>query len=154
MRKSIAKITLTQTEQTELQALISKGKHSVRKVKRGRILLESHQGKKPEAIASEVGVSVATVYNVHNRYVKGSLAQALSEKPRSGQPRKVTPQVEANVTQIACSAAPEGRSRWTVNLINERLITMGYELVDESVRLILKKVNSNPGLKSSGALGQ
>lgn len=152
MKKLIAKITLTQSEQTELQALVSKGKHSVRKVKRGRILLASHQGKKPEAIAIEIGVSVATVYNIHKRYVTDGLAQALSEKPRSGQPRKVTPQVEANVTQIACSAAPEGRTRWTVSLINERLVTLGYELVDESVRLILKKANSNPGSRSNGVL--
>lgn len=145
MRKSIATVKLSSIEQAALKALVSKGKHSVRKVKRGRILLESFAGKKPEMIAQEVGVSVATVYNIHKRYEQQGLQAALAEKPRSGQPRKVTPAVEAAVTQIACSDAPEGRTRWTIRLINERLVSLGYELEDESVRLILKKVNLNPG---------
>ncbi len=143
-------VKLSSEQQAELKALVSKGKHSVRKVKRGRILLESFAGKKPEEIAQEVGVSLATVYNIHKRYEQQGLQAALAEKPRSGQPRKVTPAVEAAVTQIACSAAPEGRSRWTIRLINERLVSLGYELEDESVRLILKKVSSNPGSKSNG----
>lgn len=150
MRKTIARVQLSSVEQAELKALVSKGKHSVRKVKRGRILLESFAGKKPEVIAREVGVSLATVYNIHKRYEQQGLQAALAEKPRSGQPRKVTPAVEAAVTQIACSAAPEGRTRWTIRLINERLVSLGYELEDESVRLILKKVSSNPGSKSNG----
>ncbi|MDO1451624.1 helix-turn-helix domain-containing protein [Rhodocytophaga aerolata] len=150
MRKTIATVQLSSVEQAKLKALVSKGKHSVRKVKRGRILLESFAGKKPEVIAQEVGVSLATVYNIHKRYEQQGLQAALAEKPRSGQPRKVTPAVEAAVTQIACSAAPEGRSRWTIRLINERLVSLGYELEDESVRLILKKVSSNPGSKSNG----
>lgn len=145
MRKTIARIELSFEQQAELKALINKGKHSVRKVKRARILLESFAGKKPEVIAQQVGVSLATVYNIHKRYEQQGMQAALAEKPRSGQPRKVTPQVEATVTQIACSAAPQGRTRWTVRLINEKLITLGYELEDESVRLILKKVNSSPG---------
>lgn len=139
MRKTIVTVKLSSVEQAALKALVSKGKHSVRRVKRGRVLLESFAGKKPEVIAQEAGVSVATVYNIHKRYEQQGLQAALAEKPRSGQPRKVTPAVEAAVTQIACSAAPEGRARWTVRLINEKLITLGYELEDESVRLILKK---------------
>jgi transposase len=150
MRKTMVTVKLSSEQQAELKALVSKGKHSVRKVKRGRILLESFAGKKPEEIAQEVGVSLATVYNIHKRYEQQGLQAALAEKPRSGQPRKVTPAVEAAVTQIACSAAPEGRSRWTIRLINERLVSLGYELEDESVRLILKKVSSNPGSKSNG----
>ena len=93
---------------------------------------------------------MATVYNVHGRYMKDKL-MALQEKPRPGQPRKVTPQVEAAVTRIACSPAPEGRSRWSVSLLNERIVELGYQVHDESVRQILKKANLNPGSKSSGA---
>jgi len=150
MRKTIARVQLSSVEQAELKALVSKGKHSVRKVKRARILLESFAGKKPEVIAQEVGVSVATVYNIHKRYEQQGLQAALAEKPRSGQPRKVTPAVEAAVTQIACSAAPEGRTRWTIRLINERLVSLGYELEDESVRLVLKKANLSHGSRKGG----
>jgi transposase len=130
--------------------LLSKGKHSVRKLKRAQILLQLHRGKQAAVIAEAVGVSLATVYNVHGRYLEDKLA-ALQEKPRPGQPRKVTPELEAAVTRIACSPAPEGRSRWTVSLLNERIVELGYEVHDESVRQILKKASSSPGSKSSGA---
>jgi putative transposase len=150
MSKRKDKIELSETESEELQNILSKGKHSVRKVKRAQILLKLHQGKLAQDIAEAIGVCLATVYNVHDRYIAGKLA-ALEEQPRPGQPRKVTPEVEAAVTHIACSEAPEGKSRWTVSLINERIVQLGYKLNDESVRLILKKVSSNPGSESSGA---
>jgi transposase len=152
MKKELAKVVLSQQEQNELEQLLRKGKHSVRKVKRARVLLELAKGEKPAQVALLAGVSQATVYNLHNRYLAGKLAAALEEKPRSGQPRKVTQRVEAQVSRIACSQAPEGRSRWTVNLINKQLVELGYQVDDESVRLVLKKVNSNPGKKGSGAL--
>ena len=63
----------------------------------------------------------------------------------SGQPRKVTQQLEAHITQIACSEAPDGRTRWTVALINERLVQLDIHIDDESVRLALKKVDSSCG---------
>ncbi len=75
--------------------------------------------KKVPDIAQEAEVSEATVYNVYHRYKPSKLDEALEERPRSGQPRKVTPRLEAEVTRIACSAAPEGRSRWTVDLIHQ-----------------------------------
>jgi transposase len=117
---------------------VSKGKHPVRKVKRAQILLKLHEAQSPKAIAEAVGVSLATIYNIHDRYLAGKLT-ALDEKARTGQPRKVTPQVEAAVTHVACSQAPEGKARWTVSLINERIVQLGYALNDETVRLILKK---------------
>lgn len=150
MGKRLDKVELSAAETATLEKLLSKGKHAARKVKRAQILLHLDKGKQPKAIAEAVGVSLATVYNVHGRYLQDTLA-ALEEKPRPGQPRKVTPEVEAAVTRIACSQAPEGFSRWTVSLINERVVQLGYEVHDESVRLILKKASSSPGSKSSGA---
>jgi transposase len=151
MGKRIAQVRLSNEELTSLELVLSKGKHSVRKLKRAQILLHLHKGKQHKVIAAAVGVSLATVYNVHGRYLLGKL-EGLEEKPRPGQPRKVTPAVEAAVTRIACSQAPEGYSRWTVSLINERVVQLGYEVHDESVRLVLKKASSNPGSRSSGAL--
>lgn len=150
MGKRLEKIVLDGKEISALELLLSKGKQAVRQLKRSQILLHLHRGKQAAVIAEAVGVSLATVYNVHGRYVKDKL-MALQEKPRPGQPRKVTPPLEAAVTRIACSPAPEGRSRWTVSLLNERIVELGYEVHDESVRQILKKANLNPGLKSSGA---
>lgn len=150
MGKRLEKVALSAAETATLEKLVSKGKHAARKVKRAQILLHLDTGKQPGAIAEAIGVSVATVYNIHGRYLRGRL-DALVERPRPGQPRKVTPQVEAAVTRIACSQAPEGRSRWTVSLINEQIVQLGFELHEESVRQILKKAASSPGSKSNGA---
>jgi transposase len=150
MKKELVKVVLSEAEQNELEQLLRKGKQSVRKVKRARVLLELSRGEKPSQVALLAGVSQATVYNIHNRYLEGKLALALEEKPRSGQPRKVTQRVEAEVSRIACSQAPEGRSRWTVKLINKQLVELGYQVDDESVRLVLKKVNSSLGKRGSG----
>lgn len=150
MGERLAKVELGASEEAAPEWLVSKGKHSVRKVKRAQILLHLDKGKQHRAIAEAVGVSLATVYNVHGRYLSDKL-EALEEKPRPGQPRKVTPQVEAAVTRIACSQAPQGHSRWTVPLINERIVQLGYEVHDESVRLVLEKAGSSPGSRSSGA---
>jgi transposase len=154
MKKELAKVVLSEQEQNELEQLLRKGKQSVRKVKRARVLLELAKGEKPSQVALLAGVGQARVYNIHNRYLKGKLGLALEEKPRSGQPRKVTQRVEAEVTRIACSEAPEGTSRWTVRLINERLVELGYQVEDESVRLVLKKVSLSPGKRGNGALGK
>ena len=152
MSSTIEKIILSKQELSELEAIVTVGKHAARKINRARILLYSHQGLRPEQVATTLGVSLATVYNIRKKYLTSGLQAALAEKPRSGQPRKVTERVEAVISRIACSATPEGIGRWTVKLINQRLITLGYELEDESVRLVLKKVNLNLGSKSSGVL--
>ena len=154
MKKELAKIVLSREEQLELAELMSKGRPAVRQVKRARVLLALHQGEKPAQAAQRAEVSLATAYNIHHRYLEGKLAAALAEKPRSGQPRKVTERVEAEVTRLACSEAPEGRSRWTVSLINQKLVELGYELEDESVRLVLKKVSLSPGRKDNGVLAR
>ena len=143
---------LSEADQTTLSSLVSKGKESARKLNRARALQFSHQGQHPEQISTLLGISVATVYNLRKRYREDGLQRAVSEKARLGQPRKVTPQVEAQITQLACSQAPDGRTRWTVALINERLVKLDIHIDDESVRLALKKVSSSPGSKSNGAL--
>lgn len=154
MGQTAIPFVLSEADQTTLNLLVSKGKESVRKLNRVRALQFSHQGQHPEQISTLLGISVATVYNVRKRYREDGLERAISEKARPGQPRKVTPQVEAQITQLACSAAPDGRTRWTVALINERLVKLDIYIDDESVRLALKKVSSSPGSKNNGALAR
>lgn len=145
---------LSEADLTTLNQLVSKGKESVRKLNRVRALQFSHQGQHPDQISTLLGISVATVYNLRRRYREAGLEGAVSEKARPGQPRKVTAQVEAHITQLACSQAPDGRTRWTAALINERLVKLEIHIDDESVRLALKKVNSSPGLRNSGVSGR
>lgn len=105
---------LSETDLTTLHNLVSKGKESVRKLNRVRALQFSHQGQHPEQISALLGISVATVYNLQKRYREQGLNGAISEKARPGQPRKATQQVEAQITQLACSQAPDTRCNKTL----------------------------------------
>jgi len=84
---------------------------------------------------------------VHDSYLDGGLAEALTERPRSGQPPKVTPALEAKITSLACSETPAGAARWTLSLLNDTLVSLEYvdTISNESIRQVLKKVNSSPG---------
>lgn len=145
---------LSEADAAALPRRLRQGHASARSLSRGRVLLLAHQGLSPAAVAAAGLVSRATVYNIWARYRSEGLEAALSERPRSGQPRKVTPRVEAAITQLACSEAPSGAGRWSVRLLRDRLVVLGHELSEEAVRLVLKKVNSNPGSAASGALGR
>lgn len=154
MSRTAKPFVLSDDDLTTLNQLVTKGKESVRKINRARILLLSHQQQSPPQISTLLGLSVATVYNVRNRYTQVHLAGALTEKARPGQPRKVTQEVEARITQLACSEAPDGRTRWTISLLNQRLVELDVRIDDESVRLVLKKAGLNRGLRSSGVSGR
>ncbi|AWM34631.1 helix-turn-helix domain-containing protein [Hymenobacter nivis] len=86
-------------------------------------------------------------YRLKGRYLAGGLAQALEERPRSGQPPKVTPALEARITSLACSDLPAGAARWTLSLLNETLVCLDYgpAVSKETIRQVLKKASSNPG---------
>ena len=153
MSRTSKLFVLSDDDLTILNQLVAKGKVSMRKINRARSLLLSHQRQSPLQISVLLGLSPAPVYNVRSRYRVASLEAAITDKPRPGQPRKVTPEVEAKITQIACRDAPDGRTRWRISLINDRLVKLDVQIDDESVRSVLKKVSLSRGLKSSGALG-
>lgn len=152
MSRIATPFVLTDGDLTILKQLVRTGKDSARKLTRARALQFLHQGRHPDQISESLDISVATIFNLKKRYRQEGLQRAIAEKVRPGQPRKVTPQVEAQITQIACSQAPDGRTRWTVALINERLVKLDIHLDDESVRLTLKKASLNRGSKSNGVL--
>ena len=153
MSRIATPFVLADADLTTLKQLVSTGKESARKLTRARALQFLHQGQHPQQISDLLGISVATLFNLKKRYRQEGLQRAVTEKTRSGQPRKVTQQVEAQITQIACSQAPDGRTRWTASLINQRLVTLDIHIDDESVRLALKKVSLSPGSKSTGPPG-
>ncbi|GAB3219675.1 helix-turn-helix domain-containing protein [Spirosoma arcticum] len=137
----------------QLQQMLSKGKHSVRSLKRAQVLLALHQGKTPATVAQLVGVSPAMAYNIRNRYLAEGLTVALSEKPRPGQPSKFDKAAQAHLTALACSEAPDGRSRWTLRLLADRLVELRLveSISHQAVGEQLKKTCLNPGSSSSGA---
>jgi putative transposase len=141
--KKVHVVQLSADEQSQLRRLTMQGKASVRQVKRAQILLAAHNDKSDEAIAGQVGVSVSTVCRIRQRYANGGLAVALAEQPRSGRPLGISGATRAKVTALACSAAPAGRSRWTLRLLADKVVelTAIESLSYQSVRNILKKTN-------------
>ncbi len=151
------KVGLSEEDKACLKSYISKGNHAARAIRRASILLMLAEGSKNQKqIAHDHKCSEGTVTNVLKRYeqCKGAVAEVLTEKPRSGQPTIITPELEANITALACcSEGPDGRSSWTLELIADKMVCDGLavHLSYETVRKVLKKADSNPGLKSSGA---
>ncbi len=146
-------IRLSTAETAELRALLRKGPHQSRKITRARTLLLLGAGKSRQAIEAEPGISAGQYWRTRGRYLAGGLAQALEERPRSGQPPKVTAALEAHITRLACSGAPAGAARWTLTLLTERVVELRYveTISDQTIRQVLKKVASSPGANKCGA---
>ena len=112
-------------------------------ITRARILLMAHESKTDTHIIDNLTVARNTIRTVRSRYIKGGLKLALNERPRSGAPEKFTGRQRAKITAIACSEAPEGRSRWTLRLIADKVVELGIseEISYKTVERTLKKTN-------------
>ena len=130
------RVELSQAERDELAAILSGGKHAARKLKRAQILLAADAGACDEEIARTVSVAGSTVYRTKRRFVLGNLEAALSEEPRPGAERKLSGQEEALLVATACSDPPEGRARWTLELLAGAMValTEHEDLSRETVR--------------------
>ena len=145
------KVVLSEADKAYLKSYVSKGNHSARAIRRARMLLQLEQGgKQQKQIARDCNCSEGTVTNLLKRYseCKGVIKEVLEEKPRSGQPTIITPELEAHITALACCGeGPDGRSSWTLELMADKMVSDGLavHLSYETVRKVLKKVNSSPG---------
>ena len=154
------RVQLTGDQRTYLSEFVSKGKRSARSIRRARTLLLLDQGQLPyNQIAAQLGCTDDTITLTIRRYHEcdGDVAQVLIEKPRSGQPTKITPQIEAHITVMACEqSGPDGRGRWNLRLMADRLVELEFieSISHETVRQVLKKASLSPGRKSSGALAK
>jgi transposase len=146
-------VSLSDKEQQALQAYVTTGVHAARSINRARILLLADQGQQDAAIAEQVGVCLATVFNTRRRYCIEGLQATLTEKPRSGAPRRFTGHDEATLTLLACTDPPEGYHRWTMRLLADRLVRLeAVEAISPStVCRLVKKTTLNPGKSGSGA---
>ncbi len=140
------RVDLSEAERSELQAMLSGGKHAARKLKRAQILLAAHAGVPDEAIAASVAVGGSTVYRTERRFVEGNLERALTEEPRPGAERKLSGKEEALLVATACSRPPEGRARWTVELLAGEMVrlTEHERLSRETVRRRLAENEIKP----------
>lgn len=147
------RVTLTQEERQGLQALVSVGKGAARKLVRARILLLADQAEEGPArpdpeIVDALGCGRATVERVRKLFVEEGLDATLQPKPTTRvYERKFDGRAEAHLIALVCGAPPEGRSRWTLRLLGDRLVGLGRleSVSHETVRRTLKKTNLSLG---------
>ena len=145
-------VRLDEQERQQLVDLVKKGKRKVAANKRlhAQILLKADEGSAGPAwidtrVAEAFDVHPRTVHNVRRRFVEEGLESALNRKKqvRPSRHRLLDGEAEARLIAIACGAPPEGRTRWTLHLLADRLVEL--RMVDsishETVRQTLKKTN-------------
>jgi len=146
------RVTLTGEERERLDALTRKGAASVRMVRRAQVLLLAAEERRDEDIAQALHVGVATVERLRRRFVEEGLEAALRERPRPGARPKLGPKGEAFVVALACTKPPEGRERWTMQLLADRVVELELvpDITDEAIRRLLKRTSSSPGSRRRG----
>ncbi len=135
-------VKLKAKDRDYLESLISKGKLPAKTFKRATGLLELDRGKTLEAVAETLGVSRVTVMAWRDKYKEQGL-KCLEDAPRSGRPPEIDGKLRAKITALACSEAPEGHVRWTLRLLADKVVEMGYceEISKTHIGNILKKTN-------------
>ena len=145
------KVNLTVDERQQLTDIVCKGKNPAYKVKHAHILLQSDidgPNESAEKVASNLHCHMNTVYQVRQYFVEQGLEMALERKKRNAPP---TPRIfdgakEARLIALRCGQAPEGSSRWTLQLLADKLVEL--EVVEQvsykTVGRVLKKTNLSP----------
>jgi transposase len=141
--KKLYTVSLAEAERVRLLGLTRAGEGSVRKQRRARTLLLADEGKSDEAIAAALHIGTATVARTRQRFARESLDSALQERPRPGVEPKLDAKQEAFLVALACSAPPEGKTRWALRMLADRMVELGQveELSYETVRRRLKKTS-------------
>lgn len=148
------KVTLTADERRQLRDLIAAGKAAAQKLAHARILLKADASPGGPAwtddrIGDAVEVSTDTVGRVRQRFVEDGLDAALARKKaaRPPVPPKLDGRAEARLITLACSSPPDGRARWTMQLLADRLVELAVvdAISDETVRRTLQKTRSSRG---------
>ena len=145
------KVTSTEKEKNELERLIQKGGKGYR-MKHAHILLKLNECPENEdwtydRIMDAYGVCRSTIAGVAKRFVMDGMEAALGRKTQQNRARKVTGEVEAQICMIACSNPPEGKARWTMQMIADKLIELHVVdyITDSTVCDTMKKMNFSPG---------
>jgi transposase len=142
-------VNLTRPEREALEQLVKRARVSGVKRQRATILLRADDDLTDQEIAEELQVGVRTVARVRQRCIDRGVEASLERKPQDipSRPRKLDGAAEARLTQIACSEAPQGRSRWTLSLLADKLVELKvFASVSKStVQRGLKKARSSPG---------
>lgn len=146
------RVTLTDDEVEMLEALLRKGKSPARRQTRARILLKAAAGCRDAAIMEALAISATMVGNTRQRCVEEGVEAALQDRPRPGKAPKLSDKQCAHVIATACTPAPAGHDHWTLRLLADKVVQLGYadSFSHETVRRLLKK--HTEALASSGVV--
>jgi transposase len=145
-------VRLTDTERGMLESIVNTGKGAAQTLTHARILLKADCGPAgpawtDPAISTALDVSIPTIERVRRTLVREGFDAVLRRKPQLPRPRKLDGRQEAQLIALACSTAPDGHKRWTLQLLAQQLVELEHldGLAPETVRQILKKTSSNRG---------
>jgi transposase len=152
-------VKLSTEEREQLGALISSGKRSAQLITKARILLKADasevgEGWTDREIAAALDVSINTVANARRQLVEEGFEATLVRKynPNSARPRIFDGAAEAKLIALACSPAPEGFARWSLRLLEEKVVELNIveKASDNTIGRTLKKTLSNPTAIGNG----
>ena len=119
-------VVLTKEEKETLKGIINKGKHSAEKRKRAQALLFAEENYTDSMIAERTGLSRRGLEQLRERFVEEGFEVTLAGKPRGHRPKKLSGADEARLLALACSPKPDGRSRWSLRLLQDKWSTLAY----------------------------
>lgn len=140
-------IKLSESEISQLRSLTKSGSSKARSITRAHILLMADEGETDATIADRLRVSISTVERTRAKFINSGIDGTLNDRPHPPKPRKLNGFKEAFLIATACSAPPDGRTQWTLQLLADRIVSL--DVVDsisyETVRSYLKKTMSSRG---------
>lgn len=147
MKPKKYKIYLSDEQRNDLEKMVTCGKHSAAKLKRANILLNldenNGQVQRQEALAKQLSTTTATIYNVSRQFIEEGLESTINRRIRETPPIQpiATGDVEANIIALACSKPPEGRTRWTLRLLEKKVVELSIvdSISDNTIGRLLKK---------------
>lgn len=153
MARTAQPVELSTDERSSLTTILRRGTTPARVNARARTLDLLHRGRHPAEIAAALSLSLQTVFNIKRRFLSKGFDAALHDRPRSGKPPKIDGATRAKLTALACSKAPSGRARWTLRLLADKAVELGFceSISHETVNVVLKKTASNRIAKKHGA---
>jgi len=136
-------VDLTDEERQSLRGIVRSGRHAARKIRWAHALLKAHAGWRDQDIAQALDISLPTVQRIRQRFVEEGLDVALGARSHKPRPylQRLDGEQEAKLIALACRKPPEGRTRWTLRLLADKLVELQVvERVSyQTVRRVLKK---------------
>jgi len=146
-------VTLTPEDQATLRTFLQQSKSNGRTLTRARVLLKASEGWSDAELMRAFDVCQKTARRVRQRFQQGGLPAVLEEQHQTRRRQALTGAQAAHLIAIACTPAPTGHDHWTIRLLADKAVELGFveSIAKDTIQRLLKKTNSNPGDTNSGA---